>query len=305
MFKSRGVVGVSLPVLFAIACCALLAGTSARKGVVQIEMKNIDYHLDPETVLHIRNLRGALIATRFGVPVTFDDPRSFLLRVDGGEASITLDHLSAIMNRRVFGYKGAPFKDVRIDAEDGRLKLHLLLHKGVDIPVTMLADVGVASGGQIRLHAHSIKAEGIPVKNVMKVLGLELQQLVQLKRDTGITIEHDDFLVDAGRLVAEPQTRARVSAVRLEGKELIEDFGAGGITLKPQVATDSSYMYHRGGTVRFGKLTMNDTDLLILVSDFYLRHYNDELVAGYSKNTPSYGLIVHMMDYGRIAGTSH
>src|SRR5262249_26534163 len=161
-------------------------GASARNGVVQIEMKNIDYHLDPETVLHIRNLRGALIATRYAVPVTFDDPRSFLLRVDGGEASITLDHLSAVMNRQVFAYKGAPFKDVRIGAEDGRLKLHLLLHKGVDIPVTMLADVGVASGGLIRLHAHSIKAEGIPVKNVMKVLGLELQQLVRLKHDTGI-----------------------------------------------------------------------------------------------------------------------
>jgi hypothetical protein len=61
-------------------------------------------------------------------------------------------------------------------------------------------------------------------------------------------------------------------------------------------------MYYRGGTLRFGKLTMVDTDLLLVdadqkdVFDFSPARYNEHLVAGYSKNTPVHGLIVYMPD---------
>jgi len=59
-------------------------------------------------------------------------------------------------------------------------------------------------------------------------------------------------------------------------------------------------MYYRGGILRFGKLTMVRTDLLLLdadqkdVFDFSPERYNAQLVAGYSKNTPAQGLIVYM-----------
>ncbi|MEP7346552.1 MAG: hypothetical protein ABI877_14875, partial [Gemmatimonadaceae bacterium] len=62
-------------------------------------------------------------------------------------------------------------------------------------------------------------------------------------------------------------------------------------------------MYFRNGTLRFGKLTMADADLLILdkdpanVFDFSLDRYNDQLVAGYSNSTAALGLIVHMPDF--------
>lgn len=61
-------------------------------------------------------------------------------------------------------------------------------------------------------------------------------------------------------------------------------------------------MYYRGGTLRFGKLTMTDTDLLLVDADqtdpfdFSPERYNDQLVAGYSKNTRAHGLIVYMPD---------
>jgi hypothetical protein len=61
-------------------------------------------------------------------------------------------------------------------------------------------------------------------------------------------------------------------------------------------------MYYRGGTLRFGKLTMADTDLMLVDDDphdpfdFSPARYNDQLMAGYSKNTASHGLITHMPD---------
>jgi hypothetical protein len=52
---------------------------------------------------------------------------------------------------------------------------------------------------------------------------------------------------------------------------------------------------------------MNDTDLLIVDAepkdpfDFFLDRYNQQLVAGYSRNTPDHGLIVMMPDFRRTA----
>ena len=67
--------------------------------------------------------------------------------------------------------------------------------------------------------------------------------------------------------------------------------------------------------LRFGKLTMRDTDLELIDQDqadpfdFSVARYNDMLVAGYSKNTPRLGLKTYMPDYDdlkagrKVAGT--
>jgi hypothetical protein len=66
-------------------------------------------------------------------------------------------------------------------------------------------------------------------------------------------------------------------------------------------------MAYRGAQLRFGKLTMSDTDLTILDMDphdpldFYLDHYRDQLVAGYTKTTPSFGLRSYFRDYAKLS----
>jgi hypothetical protein len=59
--------------------------------------------------------------------------------------------------------------------------------------------------------------------------------------------------------------------------------------------------------LRFGKLTMDDTDMRLIDADpadpfdFFPDHYEDQLVAGYSKTTATGGLLVYMPDYGKIS----
>jgi len=68
-----------------------------------------------------------------------------------------------------------------------------------------------------------------------------------------------------------------------------------------------NYMWYRGGVLKFGKLTMNDTDMQLIDADptdpfdFFPDHYKDQLVAGYSKTTATGGLLVYMPDYGKIS----
>ncbi|MGE5734539.1 MAG: hypothetical protein ACM34E_05565, partial [Acidobacteriota bacterium] len=61
-----------------------------------------------------------------------------------------------------------------------------------------------------------------------------------------------------------------------------------------------------GGQLRFGKLTMDNSDMVLIDMDakdpfdFFLGHYKEQLAAGYSKNTLQDGLRVHMPDYGKL-----
>ena len=65
-------------------------------------------------------------------------------------------------------------------------------------------------------------------------------------------------------------------------------------------------MAYRGAQLRFGKLTMSDTDLTLIdldpkdPFDFYLEHYQDQLVAGYTKTTGSFGLRSYFRDYNKL-----
>jgi len=69
----------------------------------------------------------------------------------------------------------------------------------------------------------------------------------------------------------------------------------------------ANYMSYRGNRLRFGKLTMSDTHMILIDMDqrdpfdFYLDHYKEQLVAGYTKETPSFGLRVYMRDYNKLS----
>jgi hypothetical protein len=102
-----------------------------------------------------------------------------------------------------------------------------------------------------------------------------------------------------------PRISGHITAIRLEGNNIVQVFG------DPQKqpwmrVSAQNYMYYHGNRLQFGKLVMNDTDLLLIDSDpsdafdFYLDHYKEQLVAGYTKTTPTFGLRVFMVDFNKL-----
>jgi hypothetical protein len=67
-----------------------------------------------------------------------------------------------------------------------------------------------------------------------------------------------------------------------------------------------NYMFYQGRVLRFGKLTMQGSDLQIVDADpkdpfdFFLAHLNEQLVAGASRNLRDYGLVTTMPDYSDL-----
>ena len=65
-------------------------------------------------------------------------------------------------------------------------------------------------------------------------------------------------------------------------------------------------MLFRGGTLRMGKLLMVDAEMQVADTDpgdpldFFIDRYNEQLVAGFSRNQPDYGLVVYMRDFNDV-----
>jgi hypothetical protein len=154
----------------------------------------------------------------------------------------------------------------------------------------------------VRLHAEKVEAAHIPVKGLLHFLGEDLSKLINLKQDRGVRVEGDDIFLNPAKILPPPKMEGKVTGVRIDADRVVLTFGsrtAG--DLSPPLQADS-YIYHRGGVLRFGKLIMMDADLELVGNpphspfDFSLPDYNRQLVAGYSKNTIARGLLVFMPD---------
>jgi hypothetical protein len=276
----------------------------AAGGAVRVEMKNVHMHVSDGVVLMIHSLRGALLRTAKSRPPVFDDRESFVIRIDAGEIAMSTASLTALMNDHVFAYRKAPIKGLEITTDEGRLEQEGVLDKAIDIPFKVKAVLMPTPDGRIRVHAKSIKAAGLPVKGLMGLLGIEMDDMVKIQAGRGIVVEDNDFILDPQQMLPAPRIRGNVTSVRIEGDQVVQVFGTGtapGRRLLPY-AQYRNYMYFRGGNLRFGKLTMADADLALIDQDakdpfdFNLDRYNDQLVAGYSKNTRSHGLKTFMPD---------
>jgi hypothetical protein len=277
-----------------------VATTGHAGGDVAVDFQNVDFHLGPGVVLEVRHLQGALSSRRRDAPPIFDDVGSYALRVDAGEVAMTAASLTALLNTRLFNYEGAPITGVAVSIEDGHLKQKGTLHKGIAVPFTIVADVAATTDGRIRLHPLSFTAAGLSMGGLMNLLHIELDDLVKSDRPRGFETEGDDLLLLPDRLLPDPKITGRLTAIRIEGDRIVERFGPSA----PAHATggEKNYMYYRGNQLRFGRLTMTDTDLRLIDADpsdpfdFSPREYVAQLVAGYSKNAADGSLRVYMPD---------
>jgi hypothetical protein len=282
-------------------------GASSGRASVHIVFSNVHLHAGSGAVLEVRRLEGSLVSTRAGEPAFFDDQRSFRLEIDTGEIAITPASLTRLLNANVFSFEGSPLTDVEVTIEDGHLKQKGTLRKGVAVPVSMTADMSATDDGRVRIHPIGMTAAGIPSGGIMKTFGLELDDLMDSHRTRGFEIVDDDILLSTDRLVPAPVIKGRLTDIRIVGDRIVQVFGDS--RRRSSTTQSRNSMQYRGGVLRFGKLTMTDTDLDLIDADprdpfdFYPAQYVRQLVAGYSKNTPQGGLRVYMPDYDELRGT--
>jgi len=275
-----------------------------------VEMRNVRLHLADDVVLAVRALDGEFVSQGRGAPPTFDDPRSYTLRMRSADLAMDTASLTALI-ARALGSGSAPIRDVTVAIEKGALQVRGTMKKGVSVPFTMQAEVSAAPDGSMRLHARSLKAVGVPVKGLLDLVGVDIADLMKAPQGSGIRADGDDLLIDTTALLPPPRTEGRLQQVAIVGQQLtMRMTGAASPPSRPKtlpLPKARNYLYFFGGSIRFGKLTMSDADMQLIDADprdpfdFFPQRYEAQLVAGYSRNTPRHGLQVFMPDYARVA----
>jgi hypothetical protein len=245
----------------------------------------------------------------------FDDKNSFALDVDSASVAISSAAISNDLNDFVFAPPDAPLKKLSASIKGSELTVKGLLMSKGGIPFETSGTLSTTPAGTIRVHTTKVKALKLPVKGLMDMLGLDTQKLLDTQKTTGVSVDKDDLILDPGKIFPPPQLAGHLTGIKIENGSIVLAFGseksADRDSAKSEPAVKEScgarnYLLFKGGSVRLGKLTMADTDLELLDSypadpfDFSIDHYNDQLVAGYSKITKADGLCVHMPDYGKI-----
>lgn len=274
-------------------------------------MRNVIFHVADDVSMRIHTLEGELRSPGQGF-VDLDDPRSYQTVIDTAVVGLTGEDISNLLNKHVFAYRGAPLRKLKVEIRGGDLHQSGTLHKGVDIPFSMVASVSLTADQQIKLHPKSIRIFGVNGAKLMSALGLNLQKMLDLSRAKGVSVKGNDLFLSPLVILPPPAIAGHIVELRIANGELVQVFGPlDSLAARRPVPSlpDSAaqnYMFYRGGTLHFSKLYMTDAELLIVdgdpsdAFDFDNERYQRQLVAGRSRTLPDLGLEVWMPDAGKV-----
>lgn len=287
------------------ALCATPPTRPPAPGAVRMEVQNSQFHVLDNVMLTVTRLDAWMIPK--SQLVDLDRMNSFILQIVSGETRMKAPDLSALMNEYLFPHAKEPVKNMTVTFENGMVVVKGDLHKAIVVPFEGKATLSIADPSDIRLHFTELKVAGIIKKGFLDALGIKLSSIAQPGKQSRFHIEGDDIILPIAALFPPPRVAGTLTAVRIDGDDMVQVFGSPDAALKDPPVPAKNYIYFHGGRIIFGKLTMNDVDLELIDKDpsnpldFSIVHYYAQLQAGYFKMTASQGLVAYVADYSTIA----
>jgi hypothetical protein len=146
----------------------------------------------------------------------------------------------------------------------------------------------------------------------MDAFGIEVSDLIKSGKVPGVTAEENDLIFDLQQILPPPHIEGKVTKVRVEPNTIVQTFAADSkapVDTKPVPKLQGNYLALQGNKLRFGKLTMEDSDLILYDVnpvgrlDFFLDHYKEQLAAGYTKISTSYQVRAYIKGYEKLGQT--
>jgi len=244
-----------------------------------------------------------MVRTRHGTNPTFDDPESFNLEIKTGVVRANIGDIGNFLNAG--GVANSPLKNITLLADGDQIKLKGTLHKLISFPVEVKGTIAAASDNRIQMHVTKINVLKIPFKGLLGGLHIEVSDLVNAKGIPGIQISGNDIFFDTLKLLPPPHIHGELTAARVVSPDIEEVFGnaEGAVT---RVEQWRNFLKLSDGTIDFGKLTMHHVDLIMVDLsddawfDLDLNNYQNQLVNGYTRMTPTAGLQIFMPDLDNV-----
>jgi hypothetical protein len=285
-----------------------VAPESPTSQVVQAQMRSVLFRFSTSIAANIEILDGEFLPTGNNPMPIFGDKTSFFVKVKFARISITPEALAAVMNTYVFTKANSPLKDLTVTIEGSNVRVKGKLHSKGDVPFETLGSLSPSKEGKVRIHTEKVKAFKIPVQGIMNLFGVELVNVLGTSKVDGIDTDKNDLILDLAQLLPPPHIQGVVTAVRVENGKIVTIFGT---AEKDDPWEKGNYMAFRGGRLRFGKITMENSNLSLFdldptdPLDWFQDRYKDQLISGYSKITPEFGLRTYVKDFAKLSRASN
>src|ERR1700684_4409289 len=157
-----------------------------------IDIHHVALGVSDSVTIHVRTLHGEVLRTSPAKPATLDDPLSFKIRVTSATVGLTGSDLGGILNTVVFAYPNAPLRDLQVRTDGDQIIQTGLIHKGVDLRFRLHGTLTLMPDGRIRIHPTEMRILGINGEKVLSLVGLHLDNIIDLKGAKGATVKGDD-----------------------------------------------------------------------------------------------------------------
>lgn len=297
--------GITKPVATPATPATVIGNTAPRNEngddtlPTEVNAHNLLLRKGPDFRIYIRWIRGQMVRTHKQFVPSFDDPESFVFEIQKGVIRVNIGDISHYLN--AMSPKNAPLTNIQIEPAGDLLKLHGTVHKILPIPVEIIGQLSPAPNGQVLFTVSKINMLKIPLRGLLKSLHIELSDLVNASGAPGVAIEGNNILFDTQRLLPPPHIHGRLTSIRVRIPDLEAIYGNAGDD-ETKLSQWHNFLNLRGGTLKFGKLTMDHVDLTMIDAsqdpwfDLDLVNYQSQLVNGYTRMTAQAGLEIYMPD---------
>lgn len=252
---------------------------------------NVLYRVDPDIVAYMPDMNADIHVFDQNQPFVPANINDFEVQIHTCHMIIDQDSMSALMNKYVFNYPGSPLSNIKITALNGRLEQTCTMKK-FGIPVTTELDGPLTPDGQgaIVFRPDTIKADGIPVKGLLDMLGENVANLINSNPDQGIQINGDNITMYPARMLPPPVTRGQVMGVEVTPGKIELDFDDGvHRPVPPLPVAAPNYILMWGGNILINqtlalnaKFEMVDETPQTGPMQYYMKVYREQLEAGFT-----------------------
>jgi len=245
--------------------------------------------------------------------VTFDDPSSFDLDVSGASVRLSLSQTEVLMNKRIFAYPNANVRNLRLESDGQNLIIHGSLTKGATIPFTMVGTPSLREGRWLAIETKEVKIGAVGVTGLLSALHISLQAMINVPASGQLRVQGNTILIEMLTQLPPPHIHGTITSLACCAGGIALQIGSASAVsdsalraLVPSAMASANFLAIRRGKLRFGKLTMVDSDLDLVDADprdpfdFYLRDYQCQLAAGDAHATLQFGWRVRMPDFDKL-----
>ena len=258
---------------------------------------NIQLRKGPDFRIYIVWVSGQMLRTKGNVNPSFDDPDSFILRIEKGVIRANIGDIGKYLNTTAS--KDSPLRNIDIQPEGELVKIHGTVKKVVSLPIEILGSLAATPDGLVRLQVQHISVLKVPMKGLLGTFDVKLSDLVHSTNVPGVTISGNDIVFDTEKLLPPPHIRGQLTAVRVKVPDIEVIYG-NAPSDPTQLAQWHNFIRFRNGALDFGKLTMHNADLTMIDAanepwfNLDLVNYQNQLVNGDTRMTAQAGLEIYM-----------